>query len=431
MNSRTMAKRPRTIWISCLALLALQGCDAAFEASHPEGYLTYDANEDALRLVEIDAGLHATDDQQAARALAEFLSGRRIYPPEGGFLSYDLDALEAPAETPEAEDPSDRLVSRLAKLAKVHECGLYQGEHGELGFWRVTDLAPAGEVLAAIDQVLSEMVMRKLSDPARYGADEFVLWRDPESRELWLARARAGGPWVSIDGGRLLIDLPVSSVGAARALIEVVLKCEDEADRNLLAQIWRMEVVGGRARLWLGSAKSPMLHFGAGVSEEGVPPEVDTGLVQAVSDAGLAVGDAETIRLARERHGLPGIARSEGILELGPVAKHDSRGHDVVELKWWSDPEAPPLAVVAPLHRFRLKRAVACRDNAGYPGISIEFTPTDKAAFTAFTTRNVGQRVAIVAGGKIISAPNIMEPLQGSSILSGFFSEAVRDEILA
>jgi predicted aminopeptidase len=74
--------RLRMAWIFCLALLALQGCEGAFVASHSEGYLVYEPREDALRLVEIYLGLHATDDERAAAALSEFLAGRRVYPLE-------------------------------------------------------------------------------------------------------------------------------------------------------------------------------------------------------------------------------------------------------------------------------------------------------------------------------------------------------------
>jgi hypothetical protein len=424
--------RESTVWISCLALLALHGC-GAFEASHPEGYLVYEPGADALRLVEIGTGLHAGNDAKAAAALADFLAGRRIYPPDGGLLTYDLDAAEGPAEAEELGplDPSDRFVARIAKLVTVRERGLYAGEEEGLGFWRVSDFAPAKEVLAAIDEFVSQSVIEELSTPPAEGEEEFALWRDPESRELWLARARAGGPWVSLDGGRLVVDLPISTAGAAPALREIVQDSQDEEIRWFLGKVWRMEITAGGVRLWLGTAAGPMIHFGGGPWADGSPAQVDEGLHQAVSQATLPVANPEVIASLRERYGLPIPKKAErGILELARVAPQDREGLSVLEIPWWDQSESAPLTVVAPLERFRVQEAKASSGAYGEPAIGFLVASDDLPEFGRFTEQHVGRRVAFIVGGKVVMAPAIMEPLRGWGSLTGNLSEAMRDEIL-
>jgi hypothetical protein len=317
-------------------------------------------------------------------------------------------------------------------LAKVRERGLYAGEQGDLGLWRVTDFAPAADVFAAINSLVSESVLEQLSTPPTEGEEEFALWRDPQSRELWLARARAGGPWVSTDGDRLVVDLPISPEGAAPALRQIVQESEDEEIRWFLAKVWRTEITAGGVRLWLGTADGPTLHFGGGPWADGYPAQVDADLLQAAREAGLSIATADSIRSLRERYGLPSPKLPEGgAIQFAVVAPRGREGLEIVELRRWGAPEEPPLAVVKPFQRFRVKRAVACRDLVDQPAISIELESDDAAAFTAFTGQHVGERVAIIVGGKFVSAPKIHEPLQGWSILSGDFSEAVRDEVLA
>lgn len=55
--------------------------------------------------------------------------------------------------------------------------------------------------------------------------------------------------------------------------------------------------------------------------------------------------------------------------------------------------------------------------------VALEFTPSGKKKFADFTRKNVGEILAIVLDGKILSAPSIDEPiLTGSAIIRGKFS---------
>jgi preprotein translocase subunit SecD len=70
-----------------------------------------------------------------------------------------------------------------------------------------------------------------------------------------------------------------------------------------------------------------------------------------------------------------------------------------------------------------LKRADPGVDQYGRPIVSIEFTSKGADAFADVTRRNVGKPLAILLDGRIISAPNISEPiLGGKAQISGSFS---------
>lgn len=79
-----------------------------------------------------------------------------------------------------------------------------------------------------------------------------------------------------------------------------------------------------------------------------------------------------------------------------------------------------------------LKFAGPGTDQFGEPVVSIEFTPDGAKAFRDITARNVGKPLAILLDGRIISAPNISEPISGGRAqISGRFTVAeMRDLVI-
>ena len=66
----------------------------------------------------------------------------------------------------------------------------------------------------------------------------------------------------------------------------------------------------------------------------------------------------------------------------------------------------------------------------GLPVVSITFDQQGGAKFAKLTTENVGRPFAIILDGKVISAPNINEPiLGGSAQISGSFTIASANEL--
>ncbi|MGV3724236.1 MAG: protein translocase subunit SecD, partial [Actinomycetota bacterium] len=70
--------------------------------------------------------------------------------------------------------------------------------------------------------------------------------------------------------------------------------------------------------------------------------------------------------------------------------------------------------------------------NTAQPLITFSFTPEGAKAFGDFTTNNVGEILAIVLDGKVISAPNIEEAItEGSGQISGGFATMAEARVLA
>jgi len=79
-----------------------------------------------------------------------------------------------------------------------------------------------------------------------------------------------------------------------------------------------------------------------------------------------------------------------------------------------------------------LKGAWPGVDQYGNPVVEIEFNSQGAGMFSTVTTRNVGKPLAIVLDGKIMSAPNVREPIpSGKAQISGDFSiEEVQDMVI-
>ena len=69
-------------------------------------------------------------------------------------------------------------------------------------------------------------------------------------------------------------------------------------------------------------------------------------------------------------------------------------------------------------------------DQNGAPAVSFRFDSTGGRRFAQATQENVGKPFAIILDGKVISAPNINEPiLGGSGIISGSYTTATANEL--
>ncbi len=79
-----------------------------------------------------------------------------------------------------------------------------------------------------------------------------------------------------------------------------------------------------------------------------------------------------------------------------------------------------------------LKDAAPGTDSYGEPVVSIEFNGEGAKLFREMTTRSVGKPIAILLDGRIISAPNVNEPISGGRAqISGRFSlEEMRDLVV-
>jgi len=77
-----------------------------------------------------------------------------------------------------------------------------------------------------------------------------------------------------------------------------------------------------------------------------------------------------------------------------------------------------------------LESATATFTEQGEAGVSFSFNSKAAAIFGEVTTQNIGKPFAIVLDGKVLSAPNIREPiLGGSGVISGAFTTQEANEL--
>ncbi len=78
------------------------------------------------------------------------------------------------------------------------------------------------------------------------------------------------------------------------------------------------------------------------------------------------------------------------------------------------------------------ERTSAAQDALGFPAIAYELRPARAQAFADFSERHLHQRLAIVMGGQLVSAPELETRLPGSGLIEGRFdAEAIEGWVAA
>jgi hypothetical protein len=79
----------------------------------------------------------------------------------------------------------------------------------------------------------------------------------------------------------------------------------------------------------------------------------------------------------------------------------------------------------APITRQMVADAAPTVDRAGHPLVRFRLTPNGARRFAALTNDHIGQRVAILVNGRVLSAPLIKQTVSGGAgEISGHFSPA-------
>jgi preprotein translocase subunit SecD len=87
--------------------------------------------------------------------------------------------------------------------------------------------------------------------------------------------------------------------------------------------------------------------------------------------------------------------------------------------------------IVGPAHVFGLERAFASNDELGRPAIGFEITESDAAAFTELTANHIGDLLAIVVEGQVISVAKINGILPGGGQIYGNFTPEYVEDLVA
>ena len=144
------------------------------------------------------------------------------------------------------------------------------------------------------------------------------------------------------------------------------------------------------------------------------------------------IGDTALLEFA-EAEWSPGDSRTVSPEKLREFYGPDARLDFVKEAEdGRAESERPIILKKTVLTGADLKGAWPGLDSYGNPVVDIEFSGEGGKVFAEVTTRSVGKPIAIILDGKIISAPNVREPIpSGKAQISGNFkAEDVQDLVI-
>jgi preprotein translocase subunit SecD len=116
------------------------------------------------------------------------------------------------------------------------------------------------------------------------------------------------------------------------------------------------------------------------------------------------------------------------LVDTGPQETRRERGVEIVPLasgpRLASGEEALALLPDSPLDESNVVGALVSIDPAtGKHGVNIRFDAEGADAFARLTAENVGERIAIVIDGEVLTAPIVREPISGGRVqISGNFT---------
>lgn len=251
-----MPVRPAAALLA-LALTSFSECPElpgpAFTNTAEEHWLRVDSKADTAEFVSLYRGL-VPGEGDALAQLRRVVGKRRVFPPGGGWLTFDLDEPLDPARLANA-DARDLALFELYPSLSVTAAGLALDESGSACLWRVVRLERASECLR-----LGESSAMS-GDGPHFPVGEFPAFDTRSSELLEAARAR-GERFASLAGDSLAIDVPSTAENAARILAHAfgAALAGKESDLESWAQLGtclrHVEISGERLRVRLGPDES-------------------------------------------------------------------------------------------------------------------------------------------------------------------------------
>ena len=179
-------------WLSLLSL-PLAACSSDFHWVGGEVSLRIDPKKDEIYMLVIERGLHASEPGKAVQALEHLLEGWRRCPPEGGFLTMDMDDAEEELEQILNANLSPRERDRLviSHDTRVQRAGLFLDDQGRLALFQLWKCSRLQHVLRMMNDVINEGFPTEIEAGVPFQPC-FPLLDEP-SRDRAVARAREGG----------------------------------------------------------------------------------------------------------------------------------------------------------------------------------------------------------------------------------------------
>jgi hypothetical protein len=243
-----------------LALASFSECSLPgpeFTWESERHWLRLDGERDTAEFFSFYAGL-APGEANALAALRAVVDGRPVFPPGGGFLSFDFDE-DLDVDRSAEPDPKWLALAELAPTLSVEEAGLALDDAGRVGLWRRVRLERASEWLSYIESPVAR------GEGPHFPVGEFPAF-DARSSELMEAAWARGERFWSIDGDSLRVDLPSTGANSARMfahLFESALADAESDSRlwsRLAVSLHEVEIAGERMRARLGPDATGWMH---------------------------------------------------------------------------------------------------------------------------------------------------------------------------
>jgi len=277
-----------------LCLAARESCavlpSPAFTWSSEAHHVRLDGDADEAEFLSLYADL-APGGDDALEALRLAVGRKRVFPPGGGFLSFDLDTDLEP-DVVGQPDPKLLALRELVPSVAVTEAGLVLDPNGRLCLWRRVRVGRASQWL----ELLSTGLLR--GEEPGFHVGRFPAFDERSAEMMELAWAR-GERFCSIAGDSLRVDMPSTGENAAR-LLAYLFECAlgnrtgESESLHLATSLRDVEIGQQRLRLRLGPDESGWMRVHA-TEAESQAAELSGFDVASLREAGFTIGTWESL----------------------------------------------------------------------------------------------------------------------------------------
>lgn len=279
---------------------AATSCDSAYRIERGEFLFRYTQKDDSLLALEVQHGISG-NPETAAAALARGVSGRRVYPCEGGFIKIDFDEQDSAVEPGKEQAHAD--FQEFGKSVRVVDARVFVDDQGQLSFLRLTRISNFHRMLELVNAQMNRGHPYE-GDPAKPFEPRYPVF-DEETQNLFKAAYSSGHAWLRIEGDVIVLDAPMTGPNAARCLDWLVHEADRERtgdDPDWVGQMTSLEIAKGHALLRYGEAPKQVIRF---EYKEKHKPADSAPIQEALKERGVAVGDWSALSVAQARLGLP------------------------------------------------------------------------------------------------------------------------------
>ena len=228
---------------ACAGLLALvSSACATYGFVRQDIGLRHDPESDVLEVLVVSQGL-LEHSFASAESIAEDAAGARHVILFGWPFEFDLPELEH--QVASSRHPLAPRTLALLEGIEVVDSGVFGPQEGPFSLYQRVSIPRASELLALINETLNTASLEE-GEAADY-AERFGA----ASGELLLEHAQAGRSWAAFDAGALVVRIPMSPAGGARA-VQQLAKSPDASLKPLAAALTELALADGVATFTFG-----------------------------------------------------------------------------------------------------------------------------------------------------------------------------------